>query len=101
MRTKFLLLIVVIAFAPMLRATDLRGRIDGKNQRPLAGVAVGLFLPQPNGSYALVRQAATGPDGVYYFKGVPQGSYVLQIAGVNYPLAVTVGPMQDIPVILK
>ena len=104
MRTRLLLLILLFAFAPIAWATDLRGRIDGRNPTgtmPLGGVPIGLFLVGPNNSYTLVRQASTGPDGMYYLRGIIPGNYVLQVAGVNYPLGVGGGPYQDIPVILR
>ena len=106
MRTKLLLLLLVFAFAPIAGSTDLRGRIDGHNPYsgivgPLAGVPIGLFAKNENGSYTLVRQVATGPDGMYYLRGVDGGNYVLQVGGVNYPLGVGGGPYQDIPIILR
>lgn len=68
---------------------------------PLAGVGVGLFWIQQDGSYALVREAMTGRDGMYYIRGVYPGYYVLQVAGVNYQLTVGSMPMQDIPIVLR
>jgi hypothetical protein len=106
MRTKLLLLALLLACAPIAQSTDLRGRIDGQNpysrtMGPLAGVPIGLFWINPDGSYTLVRQASTGPDGMYYLRGVYAGNYVLQVGGVNYPLGVGNGPYQDIPVIVR
>jgi len=98
-----ILLTTLIVSAATVRATDLRGRIDGLNPYtqtlgPLPGVRVGLFVNQ-NGAFALVRQAVSGSDGMYYFTGVRPGQYVLQLAGGNYPLEVGPGPTQDIPII--
>ena len=109
MRYKLLiltLLSILLAFPVTLRATDLRGRIDGVNPYtwtfgPLPGVPIGLFIALPDGSFTIVRQIVTGPDGMYYLRGVYPGYYVLQIAGVNYPLAVGDIPMQDIPIIRR
>lgn len=106
MKTRLLLLLLLFALAPIAWATDLRGRVDGRNPpatgtKPLGGVLIGLFSVGPNNSYTLVRQASTGPDGVYYLRGIAAGKYVLQVAGVNYPVAVGAGPNQDIPVIVK
>jgi hypothetical protein len=108
MKTRLLLLLLLLllfALPPIAWATDLRGRVDGRNPatgtKPLGGVLIGLFSVGPNNSYTLVRQASTGPDGVYYLRGIAPGKYVLQVAGVNYPVAVGAGPNQDIPVILK
>jgi hypothetical protein len=88
----------ILIVSATLRATDLRGRVDGMSG-PLPGVPVGLFVQAPNGTFAVVRQAVTGPDGIYYLPGVYPGQYVLQIAGVNYPLGVGATSMQDIPII--
>lgn len=109
MRSKFrllILLLVLIASTAMLRATDLRGGVQGLNpytgrHGPLPGLGVGLFAQLSNGSFVLVSQTVTGPDGLYYFKGIVPGPYVLQIAGVNYPLGVANVPQQDIPIISR
>jgi len=111
MRYKFLLqilLAILIVSAATLRAmdprgTDLRGRVDGLNPStemmgPLPGVGVALFVEQ-DGKFTIVRQAVTGPDGTYYFTGVDPRDYILQIAGVNYPLKVEQVQKQDIPII--
>jgi hypothetical protein len=107
MRSKFVLLVVqILIVSATLRATDLRGRVDGFNPYtqmagPLPGVPIALFIPAPNGTFAVVRQALTGPDGFYYLTGVYPGQYVLQVGGVNYPLTVGGMPMQDIPAIYR
>lgn len=108
MRYKLVLLILlqILMVSATLRSTDLRGGVAGYNPYtqtpgPLPGVAIGLFVQAPNGTFAVVRQAVTGPDGRYYLAGVYPGQYVLQVAGVNYPLAVGATPMQDIPIIYR
>ncbi|MEP6955715.1 MAG: hypothetical protein ABI883_02730 [Chthoniobacterales bacterium] len=101
------ILLAMIVLSPIVASsTDLRGRVDGVNPAtkvggPSPGVAVALFAVLPDGSFSLVRQATTGPDGVYYFSGIPSGRYILQIGGVNYPVDVTAGPKQDIPTISR
>jgi hypothetical protein len=108
MRYKLLvqiLLAILMVSAAMVRATDLRGRIDGLNpytqtMGPLPGVRVALFVSQ-NDAFALVRQAVSGSDGMYYFAGVSPGQYVVQIAGVNYPIEVRPVLTQDIPIIRR
>ncbi|HEY1771074.1 MAG TPA: hypothetical protein VGG02_12550 [Chthoniobacterales bacterium] len=106
MRSKLLLYILasICLISVNVRATDLRGRVDGFNpfthtSGPFPGIGVALFAVLPNGSFTIVRQAATGPDGMYYFTGVYPGQYVLQVGGVNYPLTVGAVPNQDIPII--
>jgi hypothetical protein len=109
MRPKFLfptLLGILMLSVVTVSATDLRGRVDTFNVYtqmtvPLPGVGVGLFAPQPNGTFVIVRQAVTGPDGMYYLTGVYPGQYVLQIGGINYPLTVSYTVWQDIPVIVR
>ncbi|MEA3187277.1 MAG: hypothetical protein QOD99_1107 [Chthoniobacter sp.] len=109
MRSKLLFLtLLALAFLALYPAgaTDLRGRVDGFNpytntMGPFPGVRVGLFTPLPDGSFAIVRESVSGPDGMYYLKGVYPGQYVLQIGGVNYPLGVGLTLMQDIPPIRR
>src|SRR5262249_56403591 len=88
----------LVAFAPILRATDLAGGVVGL-AGPLVGVGVALLEVKPNKTFRLVRQAVTAPDGKYHFNKVYPGQYVLQIGGINYPLEVRETQMQDIPVI--
>ena len=101
MRYKLQLLILLLKIflmtAATLRATDLRGGLAGRDRD--SGVGVALFEVRPNGGFNLVRQTVTGPNGEYYFNGVRAGDYVLQIAGINYPLEVRATGMQDIPII--
>ncbi len=107
MRLILLILLAILAWLPLdANATDLRGRVDGYNPYtqmggPLPGIGVALFVVYPNGTYQAVRQALTGMDGMYYLSGVYPGQYILQIGGVNYPLAVGLGPKQDLPIITR
>jgi hypothetical protein len=99
------LLAILTVFTATVHATDLRGRIDGLNpytqtMGPLPGVRVALFVNQ-SGTFVLVRQAVSGSDGMYYVTGVRPGQYVLQLAGINYPLEVGAAPSQDIPIIRR
>jgi hypothetical protein len=109
MRYKVVLLILLAAFAAFAataRATDLRGRVDTRNPYtqttvPFPGVGIALFATLQNGTFVIVRQTVTGPDGMYYFTGVLPGQYILQIGGVNYPLSVAAMPREDIPIIYR
>ena len=99
--TLLILLAILLAFASTMHATDLRGRVDGLSPTGLlAGVSVALFT-ESNGRFTLVRQTVTGPDGMYYFTTVSPGQYVLQVGGVNYPLAVEEKLTQDIQAIRR
>lgn len=97
---------VIGAAAVTANATDLRGRIDGVNPYtqmagPLPGIGIALYAQTPAG-FVVVAQAVTGLDGMYYFRGVYPGQYILQVyPGTNYPLGVGMGPMQDIPIIRR
>ena len=100
-----LLLEILLVSTATVPATDLRGVVVGVNlcgqKGACAGVGVALFGATSNGTYGIVRQTVTGKDGVYYFSGVYPGQYVLQIGGVNYPLAVGTTQIQDIPFIAE
>jgi len=93
-----LLLEVLVVTAPVLRATDLRGRVVGL-AGPRVGVGVALFEVKPNKTLRRVRETVTALDGKYYFSKIHSGQYVLRIGGINYPLEVGETQMQDIPVI--
>jgi len=95
-RFVFTTLTIIIVSTASVRATDLRGRVDGPIG-PRPGIVIGLFVQLPNGAFQIVRQAVTGPDGMYYLQGIPPGQFILQIAGVNYPLGVAIMQLQDIP----
>jgi hypothetical protein len=88
-------------------ATDLRGRVDGihgyaPKPFPLSGARVTLFLPNPAGGYTSIASAVSGADGMYYFKNIQPGNFVLQVNDTNYPLAVRPVPSQEItPVLLR
>jgi hypothetical protein len=100
-----ILLATLATSAVTARATDVRGRVDGPNPNtqamgPLAGVGVALFT-ESNGTFTLVHQTVTGSDGMYYFTSISPGQYVLQVAGVNYQVAVASGQTQDVPAIIR
>lgn len=93
-----LLLEMLVASAPILRATDLRGDVVGL-AGPRAGVGVALLEVKPNKTLRRVRETVTAPDGKYHFNNVHPGQYVVRIGGIDYPLDVRETQMQDIPVI--
>jgi hypothetical protein len=85
-------------------AVDIRGRVDVRNAYsprpfPLAGATVTLFVRQPTG-WRVIANASTGPDGLYYFRGVAPGSYVLQVQGRNFPITLSQASFQDVPPLL-
>ena len=85
-------------FAPILRATDLRGDVVGL-AGPLVGVGVALFEVKPNKPLRRVRETVTAPDGKYHFNKIHPGQYVLRIRGIDHPLEVRETQIQDIPAI--
>ena len=92
-----LLLEMLVVSAPNLRATDLRGGVVGL-AGPRVGVGVALFEVKPS-RVQPCSPDRTAPNGKYYFNNVHPGQYVLRIGGIDYPLEVREGQMQDIPVI--
>ena len=93
-----LLLEMLVASAPTLRATDLRGDVVGL-AGPMVGVGVALLEVKPDKKFRLVRQTVTAPNGKYHFNNVHPGQYVVRIGGIDCPLEVGETKMQDIPVI--
>ena len=97
---------LLLAAASNAFATDLRGRVDGRNAYsptpyPIGGTPLELYREDRG---RLIRQGATftAPDGMYYFRGVTPGRYVLQVQGGSYPLQVRDQFVQDVPpVVLK
>src|SRR3954454_5083516 len=57
--------------------TVIRGRVQSANAfglYPVAGITVTLMTGTPSGIQP-VSQTITGYDGMYYFQGIPPGSY--------------------------
>lgn len=92
----------------MAIATDLRGRVDAihaysPSPFPLAEAQVTILAIQqtPLGvTYIPWMTTLTGSDGMYYFRNVPPGDFVLQVGGANYQLRVFSQRAQDIQAIL-
>jgi len=107
MHKVILLFLAAFIAAETATATDLRGRVDGihgyaPNPFPLSGARVTLFLPNPAGGYTSIASAVSGADGMYYFKNIQPGNFVLQVNETNYPLTVRPVPSQEItPVLLR
>ncbi len=100
-----LVTIVLMAVSFLLDAADVRGRVDGRNAYyprpfPLAGVPVTLYVRQPPARWQATATSYTGSDGIYHFRGVAEGSYMLQVQGMNFPISVSRAPFQDIPPLL-
>ena len=104
-----LLCVVVLLGALMMlsaspaSATNLRGRVDYQMAGfayplPMPGALVELFPP---GAPTPAASTRTGADGMYYFLGVPPGTYSLWInQRIQYPVGVGPVVAQDVPPIL-
>jgi len=95
------LLAASLVAASASEATELRGRVDSRN------ASTGYFFPRrgalveiraSNG--AVVGQARSGGDGMYYLSRIQPGNYVLVVNGVRFPLGVANVPSQDIAPVL-
>lgn len=92
---------LVLLAATAAAATDLRGRVEGTNSYsstpfPLGGTALYLYQQQA-GQWRVVSSAYTAPNGMYYFRGIAPGKYVLQVERRNYAVQVGNTPLQDVP----
>lgn len=95
------LLAVSLVAGSAVEATELRGRVDSRNNStgyffPRRGAAVNVMAQ--NGR--LVGRAVTGGDGMYYLSQIPPGNYVLVVNGVRFPLSVGNTRSQDIAPVL-
>lgn len=86
-------------------AVDVRGRVETQNPYargpyPFAQAPVSLFQFVPPGQWRIVSQTLTDPNGMYYFRGLPPGRYVVQVHGQNFTIDVHSGNFQDVPPIL-
>jgi hypothetical protein len=99
-----LLALLILSVIPA-DATDLRGRVDGRNRYspypfPVNGARVELYV-RTGGRWQPIYNTFTGPDGMYYMRNIrPGNNYVLNVNGQNYPLSVFPSPYQDIPPII-
>jgi hypothetical protein len=92
------LVTVLLVFSPVSLAADLRGRVEGQNNFsansfPLSGARVELM---DSTGRQVIASAYTGPDGLYYFRRVNPGRYMIRVNGGNYPLTVDPRDFQDI-----
>ena len=78
-------------------ATDLRGRVEGQNayaSSPYAINGARVDLMDPGGRQ--VASYLTGPDGMYYFRRISPGKYVVRVRNKSYPITVRDEPAQDL-----
>jgi hypothetical protein len=100
-----ILMAFMLAGAATAAATDLRGRVDGRNNYsstpfPVGGTAVSLSREEA-GQRRVVASAYTAPNGMYYFSGVAPGRYTLQVERRSFQVQVGNAPLQDLrPIVI-
>ncbi|MBU0943531.1 MAG: hypothetical protein KJ804_02630 [Proteobacteria bacterium] len=102
MKLRVLLVIICFFFygTTPVGATDLRGRVDGIGQWasapfPLAKASV--EIKRQDNSQSVVAVYRTGRDGMYYFRNVSPGQYLLVVNNsLTVPIQVETTPLQDI-----
>ena len=86
-------------------ATDLRGRVDARNNYssasfPVGGTAVSLYREE-RGQRRMVQSAYTAANGMFYFSGVAPGRYTLQVERRSFQVDVGSAPLQDLrPIVI-
>ena len=106
MKASVLLIIICSVFFGLtaVEAADLRGRVDGVNPYasapfPLAKAQV--ELKRQGNVQTLVASYRTGRDGMYYFRSVQPGQYVLIVnQRLEVPIRVNATSLQDVGPIL-
>ncbi len=102
MRASVLLIIFCCVFlgCGAVEATDLRGRVDGLSPYasapfPLAKAQV--ELKRQGNMQSVVASFRTGRDGMYYFRNVQPGQYVLVVnRRITVSIQVNATSLQDI-----
>jgi hypothetical protein len=88
---------LAMLFSSAVSATDLRGRIEGQSQHSKVPFAVnGMRVELVNQAGQPVANYLTGPDGMYYFRNVSPGNYLVRVRGRSYALTVQPRPSQDV-----
>jgi hypothetical protein len=68
----------------------------------MPGVRIILFLIKSDRTYKQAGTTISSSDGMYFFKDVAPGKYVIQVAGSNYPVEVIKTATQDLqPVVVE
>lgn len=93
--------VLLLLWALPAFSADLRGRVDTQNPYtpfpfPLSHATVYLLQWVPPG-WNMISQTATDAYGMYYFRGVPPGQYVVQVNNQNFSVTVFNGPFQELP----
>ena len=104
-RSVSVILGVFLLVAPISAlAADVRGRVDTGS--PNAGYPYPLphaqiFLYAWDGrDWVMAARTVTDANGMYYFRGLNPGTYLIQVLGQNFQISISREPFQDIPPIL-
>lgn len=102
MKLRFLLAIMCCFFfvATTSYATDLRGRVDGIGpyaSAPFPLAKASIELKRQDNKQTPVASYRTGRDGMYYFRNIAPGKYILIVnKSLNVPIQVRNTSLQDI-----
>lgn len=102
MKLRILLIIICCFFWGIVTvgATDLRGRVDGIGPYasapfPLAKASV--EIKRQDSTQSVLASYRTGRDGMYYFRNIPPGHYLLVVNNsLSVPIQVRNTSLQDI-----
>jgi Carboxypeptidase regulatory-like domain len=105
MRTTLIIGVGALMLAGAATATDLRGRVEARNNYastpfPVGGTAISLYKEE-GGKRRMVQSAYTAANGMYYFSGVAPGRYTLQVERSSFRVDVDNMPLQDLrPIVI-
>ncbi|MBU1138221.1 MAG: hypothetical protein KKD01_00490 [Proteobacteria bacterium] len=102
MKSRWLLAIICCFFfgTTAVNATDLRGRVDATGPYasapfPLAKATV--EIKRQDSGQSVVASYRTGRDGMYYFRNIQPGQYLLVVNNsLSVPIQVSAKALQDI-----
>jgi hypothetical protein len=100
---KYLAFILVASFVTELsvKAATISGRVLTSHEyasNPFPAEAQVILYAVSSGNvqgYKEIDRTYTGRDGLFYFRAVPPGRYIIQVEGRNYPVEVT-DPNQEL-----
>mgnify|MGYP004442121955 FL=1 len=78
--SRLLIVVVIIAIAGVIKASDIKGRITDKSGEPMMQATVRLLRPDST----FVSGTTSDVDGNYKFQGIRAGKYILETSYVGY-----------------
>ncbi len=97
--------LIILAVTMALNATDIKGKVNATNSLSkvpysLKGVEIDLYTNRAK-EWIKIDSFITDREGMYYFKGIKEGNYTIQVNGkTNYPIVVSDTPQQELPPIV-